>query len=71
MAYDDKKDFLKAIADYTKTIELDPKGSSAYYNRGLTYDNTKDYYKAIADYSKFIELAPEDPDGYTSLGYVF
>ena len=36
------KDYYGAIADYTKAIELNPKYTEAYNNRGITKDILKD-----------------------------
>ena len=44
-AYYDLKDYQKAIADYTKAIELKPDYATAYYNRGSAHDDLKDYQK--------------------------
>ena len=41
-AYDSKKDWDKAIADYTSAIRLDPKDAQTYYNRGIAYDGRHD-----------------------------
>jgi hypothetical protein len=43
------KQFDKAIADYTKAIELDPKLATAYSNRGIAYGGLKQYNKTITD----------------------
>ena len=40
---------FKAIDDYTRAIELDPKDTKAYYNRGTVYDELRQYQKAIDD----------------------
>jgi len=50
----------KAIKDYTKAIELQPKFSRAYLNRALSYSMMKEHDKAIADYNKMVELRPAD-----------
>jgi tetratricopeptide (TPR) repeat protein len=59
-AYGGLRQYDKAIADYSKAIELDPKFAAAWYNRGAAYVGLRQYDKAIADYSKAIEL---DPNG--------
>ena len=41
-----------AIADFSKVIELDPKSSVAYNNRGLAYHDQGKHGQALADYSK-------------------
>ncbi len=50
----------KAIKDYTKAIELQPKFSRAYLNRALSYSMLKEHDKAIADYNKMVEIRPAD-----------
>ena len=62
---------LKAIAEYTKAIELDPKGADAYYNRGIAYGKLKQYDKAITDYTKAIELDPKGADAYCNRGITY
>jgi tetratricopeptide (TPR) repeat protein len=49
----------KAISDYTKAIELNPKHADTYYSRGLAYNKMGQYDKAISDYTKAIELNPK------------
>jgi len=53
-----RKDYDKAIADYTQAIRIDPKFATAYSNRGSAHGMKGEYDKAIADYSKAIELNP-------------
>jgi len=55
-----KYEDTKAIKDYTKAIELQPKYSRAYLNRALSYSMLKEHDKAIADYNKMVELRPAD-----------
>jgi len=53
-----KKDYDKAIIDYNKAIEINPKNAELYLWRGNTWYDKKDYDEAIADYSKAIEINP-------------
>lgn len=57
----------KAIVDFNKVIELNPRHARAYYNRGCIWSVKGDYAKAIADYSKAIELDPKDASAYNIL----
>ena len=61
-------DWIGAIADFTKAMELDPDFSYAYYMRGLAEAFLEDYDAAISDFTKFIEFDPNDPLGYSSRG---
>ncbi len=57
-AYIWKGDYDRAIADYTKVIEIDPRNAMAYHNRGVAYTRKGDHHRAIADSSKAIEIDP-------------
>jgi tetratricopeptide (TPR) repeat protein len=48
----------RAIAEYSRAIELDPKLAAAYNYRGSAYGEKGDYDKAIADFNMAIELDP-------------
>src|SRR5262249_16100170 len=52
--YYDKDDLDKAIADYTRAIELSPEYSSAYNNRGNAWSAKDDLERALADYDAAI-----------------
>ncbi len=73
LVYIIEEDYDKAIADYTKAIELDPNnnsviakvtGASAYLLRAGAYYEKDDYDAAIADFDKAIEMDPEHSDAY-------
>jgi len=49
-----------AIADYNRTLELNPKNATAYYNRGIAKQVSCDIDGAIADYNRALELNPKD-----------
>jgi tetratricopeptide (TPR) repeat protein len=70
-AYDAKGDFDRAIADFTKAIEINPKDADAYKNRGYAYDAKGDFDRAIADFTKAIEINPKDADAYNNRGSVY
>jgi tetratricopeptide (TPR) repeat protein len=59
-----KKEYDKAIPDFTEAIRLDPKFAPAYRDRGSSYSRLKEYDKAVADLTEYIRLKPEDPEGY-------
>jgi tetratricopeptide (TPR) repeat protein len=61
-AYIYKGDNDRAIADYNKAIELDPKHAVAYYNRGIAYSDKGDNDHAIADFRKSLELFTKPSD---------
>jgi tetratricopeptide (TPR) repeat protein len=59
-----KRDFVGAVADYTRAIEANPKYKQAYYKRGLVKDAEGDRDGAIADYTRAIEIDPKYADAY-------
>ena len=56
-----KGDFARALADFDRAIEIDPKYLLAYHNRCLAYSKKADLDRAIADCGEAIRLGPEDP----------
>jgi tetratricopeptide (TPR) repeat protein len=62
----------KAISDYNKAIELNPRFAKAYVVRGYAYERGKDQYdKAISDYNKAIDLSPNDASAYENRGLAY
>ncbi len=63
-----KGDFVGAIADYSKVIQLKPDNAIAYYNRGLAENDKGDLDTALADYDKAIQLEPAFAFAYSNRG---
>jgi tetratricopeptide (TPR) repeat protein len=70
LVYYNKKDYNKAISDFTEAIRINPSYFFAYYDRGLSYDHIREYDKAISDYTEAIRLK-EDADAYCARGWAF
>lgn len=62
--YHDKGEYDKAIAAYTRAIDLNQDDADAYYLLGLIYLAQKEYGKAIANFDRAIKIAPNDADAY-------
>lgn len=62
--YDEKGDFDKAISEYKKAVNKDPKFAFAWDNMGLSYRKKGDYKAAIDCYKRSLEL---DPKGISPL----
>lgn len=60
----------KAIADFTKTIQLDPKKTDAYLKRGMYYYHKKQDADALKDFNKAIELKCSNTDVYYLRGKI-
>jgi tetratricopeptide (TPR) repeat protein len=63
-----KKDFEKAISDYTEAISLNPNYALAYYNRGVAHNEKKEYTEATSDYTEAIRLNPDYAHAYYNRG---
>ena len=63
-----KGDYDRAIKDYDRAIQLDPKNVFAYRNRGIAYENKGDHDRAIQDYDRAIQLDPKDAVAYALRG---
>ena len=68
VAYSDKGDTDRAIADFTEAIRLDPKYANAYVNRGVAYGDKGENDRAIADYTEAIRLDPKFAHAYCNRG---
>ncbi len=71
LAYSELKQYDRAIENYRKAIELNPKYAEAYSNRGLAYSELKQYDRAIEDYGKAIKLNPDLPEAYNNRGLAY
>jgi tetratricopeptide (TPR) repeat protein len=52
-----KKDFTRALADYTLAIEAEPSGPLHYSGRGEVYRLMKKFPEALADHDKAVTLS--------------
>jgi tetratricopeptide (TPR) repeat protein len=68
IAWLDKGELDKAIADFTQAIRLDPKASDPYSDRGVAWYLKGEYDKAIADCSEAIRLNPKDEMAFGNRG---
>ena len=59
-----KKEYDKALTDYSEAIRLDPASAWAYKNRGSVWMAKSEYDKAISDYNEEIRLEPKNPWGH-------
>jgi tetratricopeptide (TPR) repeat protein len=66
-----KREWDKAIADYTEAIRLDPKDVLAYGSRGFAYSHKGDLDKAIADYTEAIHLDSKRASTYGNRGMAY
>jgi tetratricopeptide (TPR) repeat protein len=67
----EKNDFEKAIEFYSRSIRLNSKYASAYYNRGLACGRLNENERAIEDFNLAIKLKPDYWDAFNNRGYAF
>lgn len=67
-AYGNLAYYDKAINDYNKAIEVNPRQADAYYNRGVINDSLGNRKQAMSDWRKAIDLNPMDKDASNNLG---
>ena len=60
------KDIQGAMDDYAKALELNPRYSDVYYNRGNLKFMLSDNEGALDDYNKAIELNPKDSEAFNN-----
>ncbi|AMX61072.1 tetratricopeptide repeat protein [Leptospira borgpetersenii] len=65
----EKGDYLKAIKEYSKYLELVPGDASGYYNRGLAKYTLKQYGEAVKDFDKAAETDPNKASVFLYKGY--
>jgi tetratricopeptide (TPR) repeat protein len=69
--YTSKKDFDKAIENYTAALNLNPKYSTAYFNRGLALKSKRQNEKALQDFDEAARLDPSYPEVFYNRALVW
>ena len=71
LAYVAENDLARAIADFDKSLALDPGRIEPLMDRGMAYGMQGDDEKAVADFSAAIEQDPNSADPYNGRCYTF
>jgi tetratricopeptide (TPR) repeat protein len=61
----------RAIADYSRAIEIDPKYIRAYFARGGAYEKKGQLDRAISDYTRVLEIDPKAIQIYPQRGVAY
>jgi len=69
--YESKKDDRKALRDYTKAIELNPKAAKIYFRKGLLNRKLKYYEDSVRDFNQAIELEKNPAEAYFERGTTY
>jgi tetratricopeptide (TPR) repeat protein len=71
LAWNNKGEHERAIADCSEAIRLDPKFAAAYSLRGSIRMRQRDFDRAIDDYGEAIRIDPKLVSAYVNRGNVF
>jgi tetratricopeptide (TPR) repeat protein len=66
----DKREYMEAILNLNRAIEMDAKNSSAYFLRGNLKEKFEDLHGAMKDYNLAIESNPKSADAFFSRGNI-
>src|SRR5207245_244869 len=69
-AFKAKKEYDRAVTDYSQAIRLDPSWADAYFNRANAHRARKAYADAVRDFREVIRLDPKDEDAFSSLAWL-
>src|SRR5512137_221007 len=65
------KDYEKALVEFQRSINTDPKYKMSYYAMGMVYDLMGKYSEAEKYYKESLDIDPEFSDAHNSLGTVY
>ena len=68
---DSLQNYERALADYNKTIEINPQFSWPYFNRALVYRKLNRNDDALTDYQKALEIDPNYAKAYNSRAWMY
>jgi tetratricopeptide (TPR) repeat protein len=60
--------YVDAIAEFQKSVELDPDFAEAIYNLGVTYQKLDSHEKAIEQFEVAVKMRSENADYYYAMG---
>ena len=60
LEYMNAQNFVQAIQEYSKILEIDPKDETALTNRAFAFSMTGDYESSLKDLSKILENDPKN-----------
>src|SRR2546423_5056169 len=63
-----KKEYDKAIAEFTEAIKAEPNDAKNYFNRATAYRGAGKMEEARADFAKAIEMQPNNTAAYIGRG---
>ena len=71
MAYQEKKQFDRAIQDFDQAARLDPNDATAFASRGDAYMLVGAFDRAMSDYDQAVRLDPRSATNFYSRGLAY
>ncbi|CAD8195646.1 unnamed protein product [Paramecium octaurelia] len=71
VTYYEMKNYVDALLDYDKAIELDATDPKIYYNRGILYQDIRNLQQALLNYNQAIHLDQRNPKFYYNRGNLY
>ncbi len=68
VAYTNLQEYELALADYRKSIELEPGNAAAYHSRGMLNYQLRDYSAAVSDFRQALLFNSDNPETQFNLG---
>ncbi len=59
LCYNAEEDYAAALADFDRTVEMEPKNGFNYMSRGRAQRNARHFPQALADFNRGMKLKPE------------
>ncbi|NTU66710.1 MAG: tetratricopeptide repeat protein [Candidatus Moranbacteria bacterium] len=69
--YSRQGDLPRAVLEFQKAIEINPRYADGYHNLGNTYQQMEDYDNAVLNYRKAIEFNPNLWQSYQGLAAIY
>jgi tetratricopeptide (TPR) repeat protein len=71
IAFAELKQYSKALKNYNKALEFNPKNPSTHHNKGIVLNNLGKYEEALTSINKALELNPNYASAYRIKGNIF
>merc|ERR1711920_166678 len=65
------KEYQKAIDEYTKAVEFNPKSEVYFCNRAAAYTNINKFHEALDDCKKAIAINPDYAKAFSRMGLIY
>lgn len=69
--YAKNKQLDKAIEEYKKILEIEPKDKNAHFNLGYLYNLKEDFSTAVKEYEEVLNIDPLDKQAHYNLAIIF